>query len=256
VYAHPREGVKLTRVLTTERLHQQIAEDLAREILGGELGTPYLPAIPELAARYGVSSQVVREALLALGQSGLAQIQHGKRTAIAPASEWNVLHPLVADALIAAGRADELAPGAYEVRRALEALTARLAANERTESDLEAIDATIEAMANSTGDRAGLLGADSAFHVAVAVASHNLILQSVIRDLRYFMLSLWRSVDIASEHDAMLAGHRSIARAIRRRDGEAAERAMIDHLILAETIEDRQRRQAGFRRSGQDEGRP
>jgi GntR family transcriptional repressor for pyruvate dehydrogenase complex len=246
----------MTRVLTTDRLHQQIAEDLAREILGGELQTPYLPAIPELAARYGVSSQVVREALLALGQSGLAQIQHGKRTAIAPASEWNVLHPLVADALIEAGRADELAPGAYEVRRALEALTARLAAIERTESDLHAIDTTVDAMANSIGDRAGLLASDSAFHVAVAVASHNLILQSVIRDLRYFMLSLWRSVDIASEHDAMLAGHRLIARAIRSKNADAAERAMIEHLILAEATEAEQRRRGDLRRSAQRDGRP
>jgi len=240
-------------VLTTDRLHQQLAADLAHAILSGEPDT-YLPPISELAARYRVSSQVAREALLALAQSGLIDIQHGKRTVITPAREWNVLHSLVADALIGAGRAEEIAPNAYQIRRALEPLAARLAAQRGEEADVAAIFETIEVMAAATDSREAFLAADSAFHVAVAVGSRNLILQSVIRDLRYFLLSLWRSVDITSEHEVILGHHRSIADAIRRREAKAAERRMVDHLLWVEQAEAQQRRQAGRRISRTKEG--
>jgi DNA-binding FadR family transcriptional regulator len=245
---------EMTRVLTNDRLHEQIAADLAQEILVGDRPGTHLPAIAELAARYGVSSQVAREALLALGQSGLVEIQHGKRTAIAPPSEWNALHSLVADGLIAAGRAEELAPSAYETRRALEPLAARLAARHRTEDDVETILSSVEAMATSVADREAFLAADSAFHVAISVASRNIILQSVIRDLRYFLLSLWGSVDITSEHKIILGHHRSIADAIRRGEGKAAERRMLEHLLWAEEAEAQQRRRASRRASRPREG--
>ena len=64
--------------LTTQRLFQQVVEQIAELIRSGEL-TPgaRLPAERDLSKRLGVSRPTVREAMIALEISGLVEVRSG-----------------------------------------------------------------------------------------------------------------------------------------------------------------------------------
>jgi DNA-binding FadR family transcriptional regulator len=75
---------------TGEPAGQQLAGDLRRRIVGGELAEgAQLPSSAALQAEHGVSSTVVRDALNTLKAEGLVVGQQGKGVFVAPASTWH-----------------------------------------------------------------------------------------------------------------------------------------------------------------------
>lgn len=81
--------------LRQNRLHEQLAAHLCREIVSGRLSTgASIPSEPELVRQYGVSKTVVRETIQALAAAGLVRVQHGKRTTVLPESDWDILSHL------------------------------------------------------------------------------------------------------------------------------------------------------------------
>lgn len=74
---------------TGEPAGQQLAGDLRRRILSGELTEgARLPSSAELREEHGVSSTVIRDAINALKAEGLVVGQQGKGVFVAPASTW------------------------------------------------------------------------------------------------------------------------------------------------------------------------
>lgn len=75
---------------TGEPAGQQLARDLRRRIVGGQLEEgAQLPSSAALQAEHGVSSTVVRDALNTLKAEGLVVGQQGKGVFVAAASEWH-----------------------------------------------------------------------------------------------------------------------------------------------------------------------
>ncbi len=69
------------RPLKSQRLYQQLADGIKTQIIQGELGSGNkLPNERELSEKFGVSRTVVREAMKALAQEGLIEIQPGRGT--------------------------------------------------------------------------------------------------------------------------------------------------------------------------------
>lgn len=197
-----------------------------------------LPAEPELAAALGVGRSTVREAVRVLVHAGLLETRQGSGTFVRSrqaVSPW--------DARVR--RAETL--DVYEVRQALEARAATLAAARRTEEDLERLDATLarrqelRAKGRSPEVNPLFVEADLAFHQAVVAAAHNPLLAelyaSITDALRDGLAALAADPEMAS-FDVSDA-HADLAAAIRAGDPDAAARATSRNLdTTAATLRD------------------
>src|SRR3954464_11004368 len=125
----------------------------------------------ELAARYGVSRIVARDALRTLQALGIAEIRMGKGGG-ARVARGNPR--LFAEAL--AVQLDLTGVGPAEVmdaQRAIECLAAELAAENATEDDIARLRGIVAESEASLHDAARTTELGAAFHLAVAEASHN-----------------------------------------------------------------------------------
>jgi GntR family transcriptional repressor for pyruvate dehydrogenase complex len=193
-----------------------------------------LPAERRLAEMLGVSRNSVREAILALKTRGLLASRRGsgvfvtERLQTAIASPWRQLvvdHPDM--------RWDTL-----EFRRELEAATAHYAALRATPDDLATLASVVERLehAYNSGNKPEEHRADADFHEAIAQASHNSMFlylhSSMVRMLReHISFNLEGLDDPTGKVTARLREqHLRIWDAIRRRQAEAARKAMLRHV--------------------------
>ncbi len=216
------------------RLYQQIADDIEHAILNGTLapGTR-LPGEHELAVQYEVSRNVIREAMKRLKEHGLIHIRTGSGAFISSPTAQPVTDAL--HRLIRHSASDVTVPHLYEVRRFLEPQAARLAAKRATSSERAAIEEALAAMRAHSNEPAAWTAADLSFHLAVASASGNPLLRSILNPLTDAL----RTVIQAGYTDrrnvaAGLEAHAQILDAIVRRDGPSAYQAMLDHLFDSE----------------------
>ena len=191
-----------------------------------------LPPERELARRLGVSRTSLRQALTALRVEGLVDVRHGDGIYLLRAVD-DIIPPIAAEL----GAAHPELPAVGEVRNALEALAAQLAAERRTDADLAAMIAGQRVMeAEIAAGEPGLQG-DRDFHGAVLNAAHNEVLAKLLGAIadgseRIAHASLSRP----GQPERSLAAHRLIVDAIVTREAELARRLMYDHLDLTGAI--------------------
>jgi DNA-binding FadR family transcriptional regulator len=138
----------------------------------------------------------------------------------------------------------------YEARITIETATARLAAARASEHDLEQIAACLEAMRSERGDLQRWTAADLGFHLAVASASHNPFLSTLLAPLvKVIERGIMESFGSPEAVEAGLLAHESILERIQGRDAPGAEEAMRRHLIDSE-------RRFAWARSGKHEEAP
>lgn len=201
-------------------LVEQATEHLREQITKGEwpIGTR-LPGENALAQALGVGRSTVREALRALAGAGLVQARQGSGVfviATEPAEDWpaRLRRAAITDV--------------YEVRMMVETQAARLAAQRRTEEDVAAMEAALEARARAAEeDDAAFVDADIALHAAVVAAAGNPVLTDLFAEfapaLRERLIDLvellgLRGLDRHPGHDS----HAALVEAVRQGDGEAA----------------------------------
>lgn len=202
-------------------LADQVIAELRRQIATGQwpVGSR-IPTEPALVQELGVARNTVREAIRALAHNGLLDIRQGSGTYVAATSELaGVMHRRFADA-----DPQHVA----ELRSTLEASAARLAAERRTEGDLELLDTLLvrRESAWSTGEVEAFVEADVTFHMAVVQASHNEVLTALYADLSTVLQAFLRH-DVGDEirpEDHL--DHARLVQSIRARDArDAAEEA-------------------------------
>lgn len=207
-----------------------LANELRERILSGEYpeGTP-LPPERELVVQTRMSRTTVREALRILEVQGLIRIKAGRAGGAfvqRPGEEY------VASSLelLIRGRQIRLT-SVHETREAVEPMCARLAAQHRTAGDLRRIDAANEAIAASDG-LDDFLRANVDWHVAVATASHNEILTGIMMALSRAIYTVTNNEGFINDEvrDITVRAHRSVTRAIKERDADAAVRRMSRHV--------------------------
>lgn len=225
----------------TRDMPQNAATDLVVDhvrqlIVRGELGRGrQLPPERDLANQLGVSRTSVRAGLQALATKGVLVIRHGAGTFVSDG-------PLVLDSeqfhFLSAlhGFTREVM---FEARRALEARVARMAAEGATGDDLATISDEVTGMFASLGDAQAFLEHDARFHRAVAVASGNPILASIVDMVAGMFFDVRRGTAYRNrELQPVAEKHRLIYQAIRSRDGALAEERMVDHLLDAERLQE------------------
>lgn len=219
------------RLLRT-RLYEQVAGQISAwiEENGLEAGDR-LPPERELAQRLGVSRATLSQALVALEVIGVVAVRHGDGTVVTGRQRQ-------AGRIVEAIRdhADRL-PEIIETRDALETKIAALAAVRRTEEDLVRIDDSLEAMAADIEAGGRGVEGDERFHGAVTTAAHSLLLARLMDEIGDLIReSRLESLGQPGRPQDSLAGHRSIARAIRDGDPDVAARAMHAHVEMVSDV--------------------
>ena len=241
-----------TPVSSGARLSDQVAQQLAAEIKAGRLAPgAKLPAEARLVEQFAVSRTVVREAVSRLKSLGMVDSRQGSGVYVAASPPFS---PLNFDAR----HADSQSAVAQmvEVRRALEAEAAALAAQRRTAADVKRIQQAVQALDKAVAKGGDGVEEDLRFHRSVAEAAHNPFLIGTLDYLAQFMrgaISVTRAnearradftVQVRSEHaaiaDAIAAGDAAKARTAAGRHMANAVRR-IEHADPAFWTEDGER---------------
>jgi DNA-binding FadR family transcriptional regulator len=209
----------------TAAAYAGVAERIRRAIhLGVYVSGDRLPPERELAPALGVSRTTLREALRVLEGEGLLESRRG---AAGGAFVREAGQPALADGnLLAQVRAFE---DLLDFRLATECAAARLAAQRRSERDLRLMSESLEGIRRNTSMDL-FRRADSTFHLAIAEAARNPMLQAAIEDGRAAMFAPLDLLDFEVMRTNALEGHRTIVNAITLADPDAAERAMAAHI--------------------------
>jgi DNA-binding GntR family transcriptional regulator len=210
-------------------LVDKLASQLHARVLSGELPSGTRLRQEALAEEFGVSRTPVREALRKLQADGLIELQPNRGAVVRGLSPREIRD-------------------AYEVRAALEALAARLAAERVTREQLDRLNHAQEefraALDRTVARRRGghevgarevrrWGNANDEFHQTIHEASGNKVLAGTLAQLdRNFPRDLSRLV--VSESTAMLEAnvreHEAILEAIARHDAAAAYELMQRHV--------------------------
>lgn len=213
-------------------LYEVVAARL-REFIESEDLKPGDRLLPEreLAEQLGVSRTSVRQALTAMRVMGLIDIRPGAGAYLAKPTDDLV--PSLASA-VAEVEADH--PMIWEVREGVEVQAARLAAGRRTEGDLQAMRAALDAMESAIEGGGEGIDGDRLFHRAIAAAAHNNLLSGLIDQLGEAIdRTSQASLTLPGRAPQSLEAHRRVLAAIEAGEGEQAAEAMRRH--VAESAE-------------------
>jgi GntR family transcriptional repressor for pyruvate dehydrogenase complex len=207
-------------------LAAEAAGRLREHLLAGGAGSGgSLPSEARLGKALGVSRTVLREALKILEGQGLVELSQGRRARLRPAHAEAAIGSL--DLMLR--RAEGSLADLVEVRRPLESEIAALAAVRAGDEHLRRASRALDEL-RQAATLAARVEADVRFHRILAEAAGNplfVLLLDVLAGL--LQRSRVRSIGRFGVQ-AALAGHRRILAALRRRDSEAARRAMLAHL--------------------------
>src|ERR1700742_2746763 len=101
-----------------ERMYRRIAIELLGEVVSGRRAAgSALPAVPEIADHFACSPATAREAIRALEERGIVDVNPGHGQHVLPSDRWNLLDRDVAAALLAVPDARELVGQAADAHR-------------------------------------------------------------------------------------------------------------------------------------------
>jgi GntR family transcriptional repressor for pyruvate dehydrogenase complex len=131
-----------------------------------------------------------------------------------------------------------------EVRMGLECNAAKIAAARATESDLQAIQQSLQEMEEDLANTGTIsTAADTAFHMAIALSTKNPVLINLTRNFYDFLfVGIKKSLGHMKEDDVayedVLEQHRTIFRHIKNRDPQNAHDSMRAHIIYVQNFFD------------------
>lgn len=214
-------------------LVQEIVDTLVANIRDGLIKPgDKLPSESEIMGRFEVSRTVVREALSKLQAAQLVETRHGIGTfALAPQDTTNFK---IADSDLST-IADVIS--VLELRISLETEAAGLAAQRRTEAQLQAMAEALQAFHDAIEHDSDAVPSDFQFHMEVARATGNRHFADLMTYLGTVIIPRTR-VNTPSQapegRQAYLqrvhSEHENICQAIRAQDADAARAAMRTHL--------------------------
>lgn len=168
----------------------------------------------DLAERFGVSRTPIREALQRLETQSL--LTRDGRSLIVSSLDHSQMAEL------------------YTVRTELEGLAARLAARHAAEEEVRVLAEMVEEDHALLGDPQAMSRANRRFHKQIHLASHNRFLVQQL-DLVHRSMALMATTSLAAEGRGAgaLDEHHAIVSAIEIGDGDAANKALREHISKA-----------------------
>ncbi|MFF0794361.1 FadR/GntR family transcriptional regulator [Streptomyces spiralis] len=216
--------------IPTDRLHERVANQLRDAILDGTYQPgDRLPGERELIDLFKVSRSAVRQALLLLQQQGLIIVRQGSGGgAFVSGQRLDPLLQAFENLFALQGVTAEQFVAAKAV---LEPVITATAADHVDADDLAALRQNLDECESALAEGRPIAQLLLDFHLAVAAATHNPILDLVLVALVRIAERLPTAPkDQAGDWEAMLESHRAIYTALSRRSAKAVHREMSHHL--------------------------
>ncbi len=207
----------------------EILDALGSQIVRGDhLSGANLPTEQELATQFHAGRNAVREAVKILTGRGFVRTERRAGTIVLPESSWNLLDPSVLGWLLLHPKhRDRAVAELTALRGLLEPEIAALAATNATTTEILRVFEAYEQMEEYAGDRKRAIEADISFHRRLAEASHNALLQTVMRCFEVLLRANFELVmAIDGRFIRNLVEHKVVAEAVHARDPRAARAAM------------------------------
>jgi len=213
-----------------------------------------LPPERELAKHLGISRPSLRAGLSSLISMGVLQSRQGAGTFIVDGPPALDSEPLRLLAQLHGFSFDNM----FETRTILEVGAAGLAAERATAEHLAVMSDEIAEMFAALKDPQQFLVHDIGFHRAVAAASGNPTLATLVEMVSAILYERRRdTIDRAHDFNEALELHRRVYRAIRARNADEAREAMREHIVRAQRAFALEEKQADSESNGkfqQDRG--
>jgi GntR family transcriptional repressor for pyruvate dehydrogenase complex len=218
----------------SRNLTADLAADLRTRIVDGVIQPgDKLPSENTLIGEFGVSRTVVRAALTRLQAEGLVETERGRGSfALTPPPHGD---PPAPGGRPVSSMEDRL--HLLEFRIGVESEAAALAARNRTDRQLKAVQSALEEFTANGDHPAHAMKSDYEFHKAIAAASGNPFYSDCLASLGQTMIAMPRTrlmtgvEHYARDHfEQVVHEHESIYAAIAEGDGPSSSAAMRSHL--------------------------
>src|SRR6266508_3911845 len=225
------------RAVDRNKIYISIVDQIVEGIRSGTFKPgEVLPAERLLAEQFGVSRTSVREAIRVLEHAGVLDVRTGSGRYVSDGalSSASLLRTR------AALEGDQSPLDLVVARRAVEPLCAELAATQRNQRDLAALWRAFENHRTVVEAESDPRQADIAFHLAIAEASHNTVLEVLMNQIAGMMRQhTWQEFTDRSRHkpgrpQLNVEHHRAIGDAIDAKNPTHARKAMNAHLADVE----------------------
>lgn len=216
----------------SKSLAEAVAEQLMAMIAKGQLEPgDRLPTEPELMAQFNVGRSTLREAVKSLVVAGLLETRRSSGTFVSESYTDYLSQRLNWDMVFSTQDLRHI----IEIRLALEEQAAALAAVRATDEQKERLGQLVDAISDLEMGPEKAVENDIAFHMAIAEASHNPLLLSLLLNVRQLMHGYIRAgytrrgYSSQAEADDVAEMHRPIVDAIRAGQPEQAKMAIHTH---------------------------
>lgn len=215
-------------------LVDDVADKIRGTILSGEVRPgEFLPSRKELANRFGVGLSTVHEAIRALSAVGMLASRPGKGTWVREDALDTLVHPQAIRTRLGELRAHKV----YEARAVIEIALTEMAAERATSEDVERIWDAMRRMEDSVEDNAAFVEADLAFHLAVAKAGKNELLEQFYHLLRKLIVEvIHEMLNLPHVKEDSIPYQRAIVEAIEAGDPEKARQAAVEHMAYVDDL--------------------
>ncbi|MDX8049879.1 FadR/GntR family transcriptional regulator [Lentzea sp. BCCO 10_0798] len=213
------------RPMVKSRLYEQVLERLRAHVVEAGLSAgDRLPAERDLAASLGVSRASIKQAIVVLEVQGLVEARHGGGT-------YLVRDTLDVEPVEQLVERRKRLPEVLEAREALETKLAELAAERRTDAELETIREALDFMRDEIDGGDNGVEGDRRFHAAVTAAAHSSLLAEFMKTIaQQITESRTESLRQPGRPSRSLAQHTAIYEAIAAGDAKKAAAAMRKHV--------------------------
>ncbi len=218
-----------TKPIPFERvdLVAEVTEWIRQQIFSGvyQVDTQ-LPSEGKMASQFGVSRNVMREAMRNLRTLGLVETSQGRRPRVKVADLESAKVPMEYLLRSSGNSLQDL----LEVRVPLETEMAVLAAQRADDTIIKRLEGAIDSLEKSRTQEQRI-AADIAFHNLLAEATGNAVFTLILGTVSGLLETFHKLKTFhRSRREVTVREHRDILDAIKRGDKEAARAAMVKHL--------------------------
>ncbi|MBS0447244.1 MAG: FadR family transcriptional regulator [Proteobacteria bacterium] len=212
-----------------KNVHASIVDLLGAAIVAGRYPVATsIPPEPMLGEEFGVSRTVIREAVKSLVAKGLIITGPKLGTRVLPEENWNGFDPDVVAWQMQAGLSRTYLRDLQELRRAVEPVAVRLAAERATARDVAEIETAYAGMKLAIEEGGDYVASDMRFHQGLLRACHNRLLVHMNKALGALLrISFEISTSRPDGPASSLPLHRAVLDAVAAHQPKKAERAIL-----------------------------
>lgn len=232
----PPAPLGLQKIARVGTLSDRVAAQLERMIVENQVAPGgLLPTERDLAAHFEVSRTVVREAVKGLAAKGLLEVNAGSGMTVRRPTSKHVAQTM--SLYLRGAETDVHHEKVTAVRKLLEVEIAGLAAENRSDEDLKALQAIIGRFGEVAHDRQSYVAWDVEFHLRLAVATRNDLFVLLLDSIGGIMNKVREiGFNVPGAGDRALHHHASILKQVEMRSRDGARQAMREHIEDSEGI--------------------